>query len=304
MNLNQLYYFRKLAELQNYTRAAAELYISQPSLSYSIAKLEEVLGTSLFKKKGRNVVLTKHGEKFYLCVDEVLTKLDDGVAMLKQAVDTSTDKIVIGTIPILTVDFISKNIRAFADSHPKTPFDIITCVSNDGVIAGIKDGLYDMGFCYKTENETDLTFIPILRQDFVVITKVGHKLSKRSSLSLTELSKYPLITYRDNNPLYVCINNLFKKQNITPHIVFSFDDDITISEMVSHNFGLAILVNTPILRNYNVSIIPLNVKSASAILYLAYRKNDELSNACRSFINQLKMNANITYVNKCTQKSC
>ena len=53
MNLPQLYYFRKLAEVQHYTEAAKALYITQPSLSDSIASLEKELGVSLFQKKGR-----------------------------------------------------------------------------------------------------------------------------------------------------------------------------------------------------------------------------------------------------------
>ena len=55
MNLQQLYYFRKLAEVQHYTEAAKALYITQPSLSDSIASLEHELSVSLFQKKGRGV---------------------------------------------------------------------------------------------------------------------------------------------------------------------------------------------------------------------------------------------------------
>lgn len=64
MNLQQLYYFRKLAEVQHYTEAAKALYITQPSLSDSIASLESELSVALFQKKGRNVQLTKYGENF------------------------------------------------------------------------------------------------------------------------------------------------------------------------------------------------------------------------------------------------
>ena len=64
MNLSQLYYFRKLAELQHYTRAAKELFITQPTLSGSISSLEQELGVSLFQKAGRNVELTKYGSEF------------------------------------------------------------------------------------------------------------------------------------------------------------------------------------------------------------------------------------------------
>ena len=70
MNLPQLYYFRKLAEVQHYTEAAKALYITQPSLSDSIASLEKELGVSLFQKKGRNIQLTKYGEEFYQYVSE------------------------------------------------------------------------------------------------------------------------------------------------------------------------------------------------------------------------------------------
>lgn len=65
MNLNQLRYFVTLAHLEHYTKAAEELRISQPSLSHAISTLEKEIGTSLFRKQGRNVVLTKYGSFFW-----------------------------------------------------------------------------------------------------------------------------------------------------------------------------------------------------------------------------------------------
>ena len=59
MTLNQILYFQKVARLENYHQAAEELYISQPSLSRSMAALESELGVALFEKKGRGVTLTK-----------------------------------------------------------------------------------------------------------------------------------------------------------------------------------------------------------------------------------------------------
>ena len=64
MTLNQILYFRKVARLENYHQAAEELYISQPSLSRSMASLESELGVALFEKKGRGVTLTKAGKLF------------------------------------------------------------------------------------------------------------------------------------------------------------------------------------------------------------------------------------------------
>lgn len=75
MTLDQLYYFKKIAELQHFTKAATELFISQPSLTHSMHKLEKELGIALFQKRGRNIALTKHGKEFYKCVQLHFTKL-------------------------------------------------------------------------------------------------------------------------------------------------------------------------------------------------------------------------------------
>lgn len=83
MNLSQLYYFSKLADLQHYTRAAKELFITQPTLSGSISSLENELGVALFQKKGRNVELTKYGAEFLEYVNAALEQLDKGVAVMK-----------------------------------------------------------------------------------------------------------------------------------------------------------------------------------------------------------------------------
>lgn len=296
MNLNQLFYFWKLAQLQHFTKAAAELYISQPSLSYSIAKLEQELGTALFQKKGRNVVLTDDGKEFYTCVNESLTKLNCGIATLKKNIDISSSKINIGTIPILSSDFIPKNMRSYLDSFPQTTFDIFTCITDKEVISYVRDGVYDIGFCSKVETENDLIFTPILSQELVVITPKDHVLSKERTVNLSNLQEYPIITYRESTPLGIFIRNLFKEQNKIPNIVFSFDGEVTISQMVAQDFGIAVVVNTPILQNYNLSIIPLNAKSVFTNLYLAYYKNYNHSKTIKSFIHHLRRNATTTCI--------
>ena len=65
MNLSQLHYFKKLAEVLHYTRAAQELFITQPTLSGAISSLENELEVSLFERSGRSVSLTPQGEIFF-----------------------------------------------------------------------------------------------------------------------------------------------------------------------------------------------------------------------------------------------
>lgn len=292
MTLDQLYYFKKLAELEHYTNAATELYISQPSLSLSIKNLEDELGTSLFQKKERNVVLTSNGEAFYKCVIEVLNKLNEGVSTLKQNVDSSYGKINIGTVPALSSNLLSENIKSFIRFFPHTKLDIFTCLKNKDVIKGILDGAYNVGFCFNPENEKDLAYVPVLKQELVVITNVGHKLSYKDQIIISDLSEYPLITYRESNPLGNFIRKAFKEQNIVPNIIFSFDESITISEMVTQDFGIGIIANIPILNHY-LPIMPLYFNIDLPVLYLAYLKNANHSKAIREFVHLLNASATI-----------
>lgn len=293
MTLDQLYYFRKLAELQHFTKASSELYISQPSLSLSIKNLEKELGVALFQKRGRNVILTDYGEEFLMYVDEVLTKLDEGVAAIKRHVDSKSDKIRIGALPIFPGNFITVHIRTFMETFPQATFDVITCNENKDIINGIIDGIYDLGFCYKIEEEKDLVFTPIVRLELVVLVKAGHELSQKSRLTLSDLKTYPLITYRESNPLGNYIRTLFKENKITPNIVFSFDESITISAIVAQDLGVAVLANIPI-QPSDISIIPLDLNTDSPVLYFAYYKNSYHTKALQKFIRLLNASSAIS----------
>ena len=126
MNLSQLYYFRKLAELQHYTRSAKELFITQPTLSGSISSLEQELGVSLFQKTGRNVELTKYGAEFLVYVNAALEQLDKGVAIMKgYSGESDGGTIDLGCIITVQTDYIPQLLNMYRqDSDHEYEFNI------------------------------------------------------------------------------------------------------------------------------------------------------------------------------------
>lgn len=84
MNLSHLHYFRELAQVQHYTKAAHNLFISQPTLSHSISALEDELDVKLFEKDGRTVKLTDDGALFAQYVEKSLDALEDGIGELEK----------------------------------------------------------------------------------------------------------------------------------------------------------------------------------------------------------------------------
>ena len=147
MNLSQLYYFRKLAELEHYTKAAKELYITQPSLSDAIASLEDELGIPLFKKEGRNIKLTKYGKEFYYYVCASLNELETGIALAKEKSGALGGSVDLGCLPTILGDFMPQAMNRYTTSrNARVTFNIHPCFTLD-IVAGINAGPSDLGFC-------------------------------------------------------------------------------------------------------------------------------------------------------------
>lgn len=284
MNLQQLYYFRKLAEVQHYTEAAKALYITQPSLSDSIASLEHELSVSLFQKKGRGVQLTKYGQEFYEYVNQALGILEHGIAAVREKSDSVTGTIDIGCIPTLLGDFLPNALDLYHEKCPQVSFNIFHEKSIP-VAEGVSAGTYDIGLCSMVENKDDLVFVPITYQELVVIVRNDHPLAVHDSIELTALKGYMLSTYRDTIPIGKTIRKLLKEKGM--EAVYSYDDEISIAGRINHSSKTAIVADTPFLKQFdNLKKIHLtDVPKDTRMLYLVYSKKNFITAAVEAFAN-------------------
>ncbi|MGB4939925.1 MAG: LysR family transcriptional regulator, partial [Blautia wexlerae] len=188
MNLYHLRYFSTLAHIEHYTKAADILAITQPSLSYAISTLEEELGVKLFEKNGRNVTLTKYGKVFLNDVEEVLNRLDSSVNSLKLA-GKGEGCIDVVFLRTLGIDFLPKIMRGFLEENPTKKIDFnLYCdkVLTSDILNGLKEKKYDLGFCSKLDNEPLIEFIPVARQELVVIVPLDHPLAVKDEVRLED----------------------------------------------------------------------------------------------------------------------
>lgn len=284
MNLQQLYYFRKLAEVQHYTEAAKALYITQPSLSDSIASLEHELSVSLFQKKGRGIQLTKYGQEFYEYVNQALGILEHGIAAVREKSDSVTGTIDIGCIPTLLGDFLPNALDLYHEKCPQVSFNIFHEKSIP-VAEGVSAGTYDIGLCSMVENKDDLVFVPITYQELVVIVRNDHPLAVHDSIELTALKGYMLSTYRDTIPIGKTIRKILKEKGV--EAAYSYDDEISIAGRINHSSKTAIVADTPFLKQFdNLKKIHLtDVPKDTRMLYLVYSKKNFITAAVEAFAN-------------------
>ena len=183
MNLSQLQYFKVLAQEEHYTRAAQMLSITQPSLSHAISQLEQELGTRLFEKKGRNVVLTRYGKMFLPYVEESLKVLNEGVQRIQEVNGSRHGIIHLAYIYTMGSEFAPKLVRKFLDAYPDYDIEFHFTVGTTGeIIDGLKDDKYDIVFSsYKGSG-----LRPVIDQMFEEIgqfPKVAFEMEEDSSMA-------------------------------------------------------------------------------------------------------------------------
>ena len=289
MNLQQLYYFRKLAEVQHYTEAAKALYITQPSLSDSISSLESELSVALFQKKGRGIELTKYGQEFYQYVSQALGVLEHGIAIMKEKSDSVTGTVDVGCIPTLLGDFLPDALDLYHEKHPQVNFNIFQDKSIP-VAEGVSAGNFDIGFCSMVESKEDLVFVPITYQELIVIVRNDHPLARYDSMELSTLRDYTLSTYRDTIPIGKTIRKILKDKNM--EAAYSYDDEISIAGRINRSSKAAIVADTPFLKQFDnlkkihLTDVPLNTR----MLYMVYSKKNFITAAVEAFANFMVSN--------------
>lgn len=244
MNLSQLYYFRKLAELQHYTRAAKELFITQPTLSGSISSLEQELGVSLFQKAGRNVELTKYGAEFLIYVNSALEQLDKGIAIMKgYSGEGDGGSIDLGCIITVQTDYIPRLLRGYAQGNEyETEFDICQKPSQE-LLAGLIEGKHDVVFCAYDNEEKSLNRIPVVEQELVVAMSTTSPLASKPFLTPNDLRDVKVISYRDSVPLGKSVKHLMDSCGLND-VMYAYEDESILAGLAANGPAVSLMLNT------------------------------------------------------------
>lgn len=284
MNLNQLEYFVVLAKEEHYTRAAQMLSITQPSLSHAISMLEQELGTRLFEKKGRNVVLTRYGKTFLPYVEDALGVLDAGVKRTRTLNGSKEGEIRLAYIYTLGSSFAPRLVRGFIDAYPDYKIDFhFTVGSTSEILEGLKEDQYDVAFASFQDREPDLTFQRIGHQKLVVVVPKDHPLSMRESVDLKDTIPYPQIYFPKTSGLRPIVDQLFEKISQFPQIAFEIEEDSSMAGLVAQNFGIAIMPEIPILKTLKVKTLNIESPDYERYVYMVTQKEHYLAPVVKAF---------------------
>ena len=278
MELLQLRYFCVVAKHQNMTKAAAELMISQPALSKTIASLEKELGTPLFVRRNRSIFLNRAGEIFYQKIDQSINLIDDTVSEVRELSNEP-----FGNVRLLVLSASSYMPGFYIAFHQRYPF-IKLQLSN--YIRYEHMFMYDCDFCITADaGFTPLagnSVIPILTERFVLAVQKQHPLAGRGSIHLKEAAPYPFVASNRREDLeFYCL-----KAGFRPNIIAECDNGTTYEAFLRGGVGISVVPEITLgsVLPEDIVCIPLTYPVIERTISLTYDSRRRMSNAGQLFL--------------------
>jgi LysR family transcriptional regulator, benzoate and cis,cis-muconate-responsive activator of ben and cat genes len=244
MELRHLRYFVSVAEMENVSRAALKLHVSQPALSAQIRDLEDEIGFLLLERTAKSVRLTKAGRAFLDEARAVLQRADEAVKKARAVAGAEPAELDVGYSPTPVAEILPKTLRAFQHAMPKIHVRLQDW-TNQAILDGVRDGRLQLGLIVsppKASSLRDLRYEELFHERVCVAVARHHPFARRRAIPLTEVAAEPLIglTHEDYPEYYDYLSIAFSKVKQKPRVVEEYDSMAGILSSVEAGTGVAI----------------------------------------------------------------
>lgn len=259
MKLEQLRSFETVARVGTFTRAAAELFVAQPSLSRQISALEAELGTELFRRAPSGVSLTAAGEVLLPIARRMLGDALTAREQLDALAGLRRGSIRLGAPPTLCVSLVADVLAAFRAAHPGIELHIVEGGSRF-LVDALDEGALDLALtvtrgAHVARPATEL--IPLLAEELVVVTAAdaGDAAAAGSDeVTLAQLARLPQVAFNRSYDLRVATDAAFAAAGLTPTITVEGGEMDAVLRFVERGLGVAVVpamvgIDRPALRS-------------------------------------------------------
>ena len=236
MDLYQIRYFMAIVETGGFTKAADRLFVSQPSLSAGIKKLEQELGVTLFERGGRRAMLTTAGKFFLEKATIILNEYQATLQKLKEFQQQPTLRI--GTVRTIRIASLAKLLCAFQQQHPTVSLELL-----DGTVHGLREclaaGDIDLAITVLDREDAKVS-LPLFQQRRMLAVSKTHPFAQRGSVKLADLNDQTFVK-RAHCELCSETEQLLESKAIQVPIVYRAEHEEWAIALVAAGLGITIM---------------------------------------------------------------
>ncbi len=290
MEFHQLRYFCAVARAGNFTRAAEEQHIAQPSLSQQVRKLEDELGAKLFDRFPRFARLTDFGKAFLPKAGEILRRVGEARTEIQEMSGAEIGTVAVGAIPTIAPYLLGPVIAAFARRHPAISVSLseeITPV----LLEYLHNGRVDLVLLALPVRGDELACEELFREPLFAALPVDHKLAARKSLSLAEIRKEPFLLLKEGHCFRENMLSACRRSRVHPRVIFESGQFSTILSMVATGMGVSVVPAMAVEKQAGCRFVRISDERAVRSVGLAQLKHRFPTRAQIALVEQLRRRA-------------
>ena len=292
MNFRALQYFVKLAELKHFSKAADACFVSQPTLSTQIRKLEEELGVSLVERAPRHIMLTPIGEDIAHRARHVLRDIEHIKTAARRSSNPATGTIKLGLFPTLAPYLLPHVIPVIRERFPDLRLQLAEEKTED-ILKMLDQGRLDAGLLALPVDEPGLEIEELFEEPFVTAMPANHPLSDKESICIEDLEGEELLLLEEGHCLRQHALAVCELAGAHERVDFHATSMETLRQMVATNAGVTLMpvlaVKPPIPATDNIALRPFSAPPPSRTIVLVWRSSSPLGKFLRNLADSLRV---------------
>jgi DNA-binding transcriptional LysR family regulator len=229
-----------IADYGSFIAAAAFLKTSQPALTRTIKRIEDVLGVSLFERTTRRVQLTPAGREFVAVAERVLNDLRISVRSMRDLADQQRGQLIVAAIESVATDLLPRIIAEYHITRPAIELRVREGV-HGAVLEDIRSGVADLGITFVDELPDTIAMVPLGREVFHAVMPCQHRLAPSRGVTMKQIAREPLVSLTHDSRTRRTIDAAASKQGITLQHAVTVTQLATVMSFVRAGLGVAIV---------------------------------------------------------------
>ena len=279
MNLRDLKYLVALAELRHFGKAAEACFVSQPTLSMQIRKLEEELGVALFERAPRKVMLTPAGQDMVQRASRILAEVEQMKEAARRSKDPEAGTLRLGVFPTLGPYLLPHVVPQLRERFPQLELQLVE-EKSDILLQRLREGRLDAALLALPLHDEQLHAEFLFEEPFVFAAPAQHPLAQGATLSMDALTDETLLLLEDGHCLRDQALDVCRLSGAQEKAGFRATSLETLRQMVAAGAGVTLLpalaVLAPVAQPRNIRLVPFRDPPPSRRIALVWRKSSAM----------------------------
>jgi DNA-binding transcriptional LysR family regulator len=289
ISFNSFLVFHEVAKFKSFSRAAENLFVSQPAVSKHIRQLEQKLGMGLIRRGRGGFDLTEAGEMLFKQTHKICNNLQEIESVLDNLKKDHHGLLKIGTTESYSKCLMPKLLSGFQTSHPSIKITLEVGNSEE-IEKGLLDYKNDIGLIGLAKASSKFESVPFLKEELVLIVSPDHPLGKRKAVSLKEIEGYPFIIRAKGSTTRRILFHAYEEFDIHPSLLIEAGSSEFIKQWVSEGKGVSVIVKRlgeDEEKRGMIKMIPLLEKLYLEVAVL-YLKEERANPTIKTFIRYME----------------